>query len=108
MTLTGGDWNQPNTNYSAGNPDWPKLKINPEKFKLSSVPLELASVFGKAEAAYDPKSVSVGAMDAVLSVTPSGRKRTSSFFQVTGTVPGTGLASVSGNFPTPTAAQTSS
>jgi len=108
LVLTGGDWNQPNTNYSAGNPDWTKLKLNPDKFRLSSVPEKFAALFGMAEAAYDPKSVSVGAVDAALSSMPSGRKRTSSFFQVTGTAPATGLVSVSGNFPSPTAAQTAS
>lgn len=36
VILTGGDWNAPGTNYSAGNPDFVKLKLNPEKFKVSS------------------------------------------------------------------------
>lgn len=34
-TLTGGDWNQSGTNYSAGNPDFVKLKMNGEKFKVT-------------------------------------------------------------------------
>ncbi len=34
-SLAGGDWNQPGTNYSAGNPDYVKLKINREKFKIT-------------------------------------------------------------------------
>ncbi len=34
-TLTGGDWNQAGTNYSAGNPDFAKLKMNPAKFKVA-------------------------------------------------------------------------
>ncbi|MFB0964879.1 MAG: hypothetical protein QMC36_04250 [Patescibacteria group bacterium] len=33
--LTGGNWNDANTNYSAGNPDWGKLKLNPDKFKIA-------------------------------------------------------------------------
>ncbi|MFB0964492.1 MAG: hypothetical protein QMC36_02155 [Patescibacteria group bacterium] len=33
--LTGGDWNVPNTNYSAGNPDYVKLRLNKDKFKVS-------------------------------------------------------------------------
>lgn len=37
VTLTGGDWNQAGTNYSAGNPDWTKLKLNPEKFRSKSL-----------------------------------------------------------------------
>lgn len=35
--LTGGDWNEPDTNYSAGNPDYAKLKLNPDKFRVSSL-----------------------------------------------------------------------
>lgn len=58
-TLTGGDWNVSGTNYSAGNPDWAKLKLNPEKFRLSSLSPRLAAALGTAEAAYDPKAVSV-------------------------------------------------
>lgn len=36
VILTGGAWNAPGTNYSAGLPDYPKLKLNPDKFKLAS------------------------------------------------------------------------
>ncbi|MFB0964369.1 MAG: prepilin-type N-terminal cleavage/methylation domain-containing protein [Patescibacteria group bacterium] len=32
--LTGGDWNVSGTNYSAGNPDYAKLKLNRDKFKV--------------------------------------------------------------------------
>ncbi|MFB0965185.1 MAG: hypothetical protein QMC36_05915 [Patescibacteria group bacterium] len=35
VTLTGGDWNETGTNYSAGNPDFVKLKMNPAKFKVT-------------------------------------------------------------------------
>lgn len=103
VTLSGGDWNVAGTNYSAGNPDWAKLKLNPDKFKFSSAPAWIQAAF----AAYDSKSVSVGALDAALAPTASGRSRATSFFQVTGTAPATGLVSVSGNFPAPTAAQVS-
>lgn len=112
VVLTGGDWNVSGTNYSAGNPDWAKLKLDPEKFGLSyRAPmggfLSLASLLPEAFAAYDPKSISVGAMDAVLVPTASGRNRSASFFQVAGTAPATGLVAVAGNFPAPTAAQVS-
>lgn len=112
VTLTGGDWNVSGTNYSAGNPDWAKLKLNPDKFKLSYRPpmggfLSLVSILPESFAAYDSKSVSVGAMDAALTPSASGRQRSTSFFQITGTAPATGLVSVSGNFPAPTAAQVS-
>lgn len=91
--LTGGDWNAPNTNYSAGNPDYVKLKLNAEKFKTAS-----ANPF-TAFAAYDPKYLVVGAMDATLS-SASGKKRSTSYFQVAGISPATGAVSVSGNYPT--------
>ena len=77
VTLTGGDWNVSGTNYSAGNPDYAKLKMNPEKFKVS----ELGSVFHEALAAYDSKYLSVGAMDA-QTVGANGRKRIVSWMQV--------------------------
>lgn len=47
--LTGGNWNQAGTNYSAGNPDYPKLKLNPEKFKVAYRGVE------NAAAAFDSK-----------------------------------------------------
>lgn len=65
----------PGTNYSAGNPDYVKLRLNPEKFKTAS------RGFLTAFAAYDPKYLLVGAMDAALS-TVNGKKRTTSYFQV--------------------------
>ncbi|MFZ3232186.1 MAG: hypothetical protein WA194_01365 [Patescibacteria group bacterium] len=80
-TLTGGDWNVPNTNYSAGNPDFAKLKINPDKFKIS----QLEKSFENAIAAYDSKTVSVGAAD-VTSVA-NGKIRTNSLVQIAGTTP---------------------
>lgn len=83
LALTGGDWNQAGTNYSAGNPDWTKLKLNPDKFRLSSIGSRFAAAFGTAEAAYDPKLVSVGAFDAALAPTVAGRARSAQFFQVT-------------------------
>lgn len=94
MTLTGGDWNQAGTNYSAGNPDYAKLKLNPDKFKISSV-------FSKylALAAYDPKTVSVGAVDYSPSSSASGKKRVSSYFQVAGISPSTNAVAVAGNYP---------
>lgn len=46
-------------------------------------------------------------MDAALAPTATGRNRSASFFQVAGTAPATGLVSVVGNFPAPTAAQVS-
>ncbi|MFB0964595.1 MAG: hypothetical protein QMC36_02705 [Patescibacteria group bacterium] len=82
LALTGGDWNQAGTNYSAGNPDYAKLKLNPEKFKVSNV-LGVVPAF----AAYDPKSVSVGAADYSIGVGAGGKKRSGSYFQVAGISP---------------------
>lgn len=107
VTLTGGSHGTAGTNYSAGNPDWAKLRLNPEKFRLSSLGARFASAFGNAGAAYDPKSLSVGALDATLAPTTSGRNRSTSFFQVTGTAPATKTVSVAGNFPAPSTAQAS-
>lgn len=106
MALTGGNWDQSGTNYSAGNPDWAKLKLNPEKFRtsLQSFP----DLISDALAAYDPKSVTVGAVDAAVAPAANGRARSVAFFQAAGTAPATGAASVAGNFPLPTAAQSES
>lgn len=61
-----------------------------------------------ALAAYDPKSVTVGAVDAAAAPTVSGRNRSAPLFQVAGISPATGTVSVAGNFPAPTAAQSAS
>ena len=91
--LTGGDWNAAGSNYSAGNPDYAKLKLNPEKFKISFL-----KPFSDVLAAYDYKGFSVGAMEASES-TFNGRKRTTSYYQVAGVEPVSKKISVMGNFP---------
>lgn len=35
IALSGGQWDVPKTNYSAGNPRWDRLRMNGDKFKLS-------------------------------------------------------------------------
>ncbi len=62
--LTGGAWNTAGTNYSAGNPDYAKLKMNPEKFKVARSGAEsaISAVFGLVSgvsAAYDAKYLTV-------------------------------------------------
>ncbi|MFZ3233302.1 MAG: fibrinogen-like YCDxxxxGGGW domain-containing protein [Patescibacteria group bacterium] len=89
--LTGGNWNQAGTNYSAGNPDYPKLKLNPEKFKVGYRGIE------NATAAFDSKYLVVGAFDAA--VANGNKTRSVSYFQVAGISPATGVAVVTGNFP---------
>lgn len=89
--MTGGNWNQAGTNYSAGNPDYPKLKLNPEKFKVGYRGIE------NATAAFDSKYLVVGAFDAA--VANGNKTRSVSYFQVAGISPATGVAVVTGNFP---------
>lgn len=92
VILTGGNWNQTGTNYSAGNPDYAKLKLNAEKFKVGYRGVENA-----AAASFDSKYLVVGAFDAAIG---SGNKtRPVSYFQVAGIAPATGTAVVTGNFP---------
>lgn len=79
-TLTRGAWNAVGTNYSAGNPDYVKLKLNPEKFRISRFGL-----FDEVFAAYVPGAVSIGAAD-LQSGTSS---RTYSAIQVSATSPST-------------------
>lgn len=95
VALSGGDWNQSGTNYSAGNPDYAKLKVNGEKFRTSSI----GNWFTETEAAYDSKYLIVGAFDWTSNVSASGRARQSSYFQVAGINPTTGIVSMSGNYP---------
>ena len=92
-TLTGGDWNAPNTNYSAGNPDYAKLRLNKDKFKISR--LFTSSAF----AAYDPKNLTVGSTDIVTKTVENGKARIASFVQVAGISGDTNKATVMGNFP---------
>lgn len=99
--MTGGNWNDPGTNYSAGNPDYAKLKLNPEKFRVAGL-----EIFESA-AAYDAKLLSVGAMDAA-SAGSNGRKRIVSWTQVVGVSPSTKKAVVAGNFPQPTQSEAAS
>ena len=111
IPLTGGNVGQApaDSNYTAGRPDFAKLKLNPEKFRISSSGLP-GGTFGliaratglgtdSAEAAYDPQSAFVGAMDAARNES-TGKKRSSSYFQVGAVSPTTKTASVAGNFPT--------
>lgn len=94
--LTGGAWDAANTNYSAGNPDYAKLKLNADKFKVASV----LSAIQETIAAYDPAGqFSIGAMDYSSAGTASGKKRASSYFQVVGTNPDTKTVTVMGTYP---------
>jgi len=94
VALTGGDWNVAGTNYSAGNPDFVKLKLNPEKFKTS---FSHGNPFDEAFSAYDTKKLAVGAVDFARK--SSGKNRTDSWFQVVAIPPAGGSVSISGTFP---------
>jgi len=84
VTLTGGDWNQAGTNYSAGNPDYAKLKLNPEKFKTSLAFPYFLKAF--AAASYDFTAPSVGAADIRIA-NPSSAARSVSYFQTVAVQP---------------------
>ena len=107
VALTGGNVGEAplNSNYSAGNPDYAKLKMNPEKFKVSALGLPggtsgtaaKAAGFDRAAAAYDSKLLSVGA--AEFNQVQNGRTRSVSYFQVAAVSPATGAVTVTGNYP---------
>ena len=70
--------------------------MNPEKFKSAYGFPAFPSLF----AAYDSRYLTVGAMDALAGTTSNGKKRAVSYFQVAGVSPATGMAVVTGNYPT--------
>lgn len=102
--MTGGNVGEApfDSNYSAGNPNYVRLKLNPEKFKIARIP----AFAPFASAAYDPFSVSVGAFDASSSA--NGKKRVDSWMQIAAVSKSTGVVSVAGNFPAPSAAEVAS
>jgi len=79
LALTGGDVGSPpsDSNYTAGNPNYAKLKMNPEKFRISSF-----DRIARALAAYDSKFLSVGAVDWSTTSSANGRTRMGSYLQV--------------------------
>lgn len=77
VALSGGNWNDPGTNYSAGNPDWASLKLDSAKFRVT----EKESAWDVAYAAVATDQPIVGAFDYSESI-PGGKKRTRSQFQV--------------------------
>lgn len=109
--LTGGDWNAPGTNYSAGNPDWAALKLDPSKFRIASGDSRalafLERAFPRVLAGYDPKSVLLGVAEAELPPSASGKPRTRSFLQGAAFLP-SGSAYVVGDAPSFSSASGSS
>lgn len=120
VALTGGSLGTAGTNYSAGKPDYVKLKLNPDKFRISGSELPggtlgllaRASGFGgdssktdggffsaqDAEAAYDPISAMAAAAD-FTEKSDNGRVRSRSYVQTAGISPSTKSVAVAGNFP---------
>lgn len=101
VALTGGDVGQlpTDSNYSAGNPRWDRLRMNGDKFKLSyASPLGSFDMVQNAAAAYSSTgSVTVGAIDAMGKPAANGRKRPVSYFQVAG-IGTTTKATIVGNY----------
>ncbi len=97
VALTGGDWNVSGTNYSAGKPDFVKLKMNPAKFRISGAGTEGFPFLSVAHAANYQEMIA-GAADVIRGGT-SGRPRPLGFLQVAGVSPITKIASVAGNLP---------
>lgn len=102
--LVGGPCGTPGTNYSAGNPDYRALRLDPEKFRISllSSPRLAASAMGwlgaSAEEEYvaDPTLLLVGAAD--LTDESGTKPRTRSFVQVAAVL-SSDTAYVAGDFP---------
>lgn len=80
VTLVPGLWNAPGTNYSAGNPDYAALRLNPDKFRTASVLIPPA--FAELPAATDPNYVLVAAAD--LNSATSGGSKIRTFVQSAG------------------------
>lgn len=92
VVLTGGQLGTGDSNYSAGNPRWDRLRMNGDKFKLASGSAPgLPYAFGRLgtpvdeASAYSTGELSVGAVD-VFKTLPNGRKRAVPSFQVAGVV----------------------
>lgn len=83
IALTGGDWSASGTNYSAGNPDYAKLRLDPEKFKtaMRGSPSVSEALAAYGPGLYDSKYLSVGAMESSATAS-SGKKRLLTYFQV--------------------------
>jgi len=105
VALTGGDVGSApaDSNYTAGKPDFKKLKLNPDKFRISAsgLPggtmgvLARATGFGadSAEASYDADSLMAAGAD-FMTAGANGKKRVTSYVQTAGVSPATRLASV--------------
>ncbi|MDQ1344379.1 MAG: hypothetical protein QG650_1100 [Patescibacteria group bacterium] len=110
-SLVGGNWDAPGTNYSAGNPDYAKLKLDPEKFRITSSGTRTAGLFaaafpgfppfgdsasGEAVPAAVPSYLLVGAADATDA--SGGKDRVRSYTQVAALLP-SGETAVTGDYP---------
>ena len=99
VALTGGQHWTADTNYSAGSPDWAKLKLDPAKFRASSMGDRLAAAFGTTEASSGGSWVVLGAMDYALLASGGAKSRSSSYLQAAAVLGQTRTATVTGDFP---------
>ncbi|MDQ1343978.1 MAG: hypothetical protein QG650_698 [Patescibacteria group bacterium] len=107
-SLVGGDWNAPGTNYSAGNPDYAKLKLDPAKFRITSVRTYASDLFAAIFSPFsvrsasadsvssDPSYLLVGAVDAAD--TSGTKTRVKSYSQVAAILP-SGETQINGDYP---------
>lgn len=97
VALTGGDVGglPADSNYTAGNPRWDRLRMSADKFRIASFRSPILS--DDASAGYSTGMVSVGAVD-VPKAGISGRKRNQPLFQVAAVLPSNGMTTVTGNF----------
>lgn len=84
------------SNFTSGNPDYKKLKLNPDKFRISDAGRFVP--FMAANAATDSSAMLAGGIDA-SSTASNGRRRSVSYFQVAGINPVSKKAVVTGTFP---------
>lgn len=91
-TLVAGSWDDVGTNYSAGTPDFAKLKLDPEKFRISSQEALLLAFADSASEMF------VAAADVLEGTGSEARPQ---FFLQSAAVLGDGTAFVVGNYVPP-------
>lgn len=94
-SLAGGDWDAPNTNYSAGNPNYVQLRLNPDKFRTASLEYGFHPFSNALAATADPSLLLVGATSVTQAV--GGKPRLRTYAQVAGIL-STNVATVTGDY----------
>lgn len=98
VALTGGNVGEApaDSNYTAGTPNWARLKLDPEKFRTSGV---FPTFLPTASASSGP-GILAGAVEVRTSA--DGRTRDAAYFQIAAVLPDSKVATVSGGIPEPT------